>query len=180
MLAGLPASFRTSFNFLDGGIDDIGGRLGVGVGGADGRGNNAVDLFIGVGEVFAETRATEDDDKSVGLDGVDVNLSTFDLDVIEEAAELSGLAGGETPGAAVGDYALGVDGAEVAAHGEVVGGEVYADTGGFKDSALDEVGHRVVAEKGEVAGAAAGDDSGGHGYGEPAHGEGGESIKVGG
>ena len=31
-----------------------------------------------------------------------------------------------------------------------------------------------------MAGAAAGDDSGGHGYGEPAHGEGGELIKVGG
>ena len=111
---------------------------------------------------------------------MDIDPCAVDLDIIQEAAELSGLAGGETSGAAVGDYALGVDGAEVAAHGEVVGGEVYADAGGFKDSALDEVGHRVVAEEGQVAGAAAGDDSGGHGYGEPAHGKGGETIKVGG
>ena len=179
-VGGAARVFQDIFDFLDGGIDDVGGRLGVGVGGADGRGNDAVDLFIGVGEVFAEARATEDDDESVGLDGVDIDPCAVDLDIIQETAELSGLAGGEASGAAVGDYALGVDGAEVAAHGEVVGGEVYADTGGFKDSALDEVGYRVVAEEGQVAGAAAGDDSGGHGYGEPAHGEGGETIKVGG
>ena len=60
------------------------------------------------------------------------------------------------------------------------GGEVYTNTGCFKDPALDKVRYRVVAEKSQVAGAAAGDDSGGHGYGEPAHGEGGETIKVGG
>ena len=151
-------------------LTDIGGGLCIGVGGADGRGNDAVDLFIGVGEVFAETRATEDDDKSVRLYGMDIDPCAVDLDIIQETAELTGLAGGEASGAAVGDYALGVDSAEVAAHCEVVGGEVYADSGGFKDSALDEVGDRVVAEKGQVAGAAAGDDPGGHGYGEPAHG----------
>ena len=51
------------------------------MGGADGRGNDAVDLFIGVGEVFAEARAPEDDYESVGLDGMDVHLSAFDFNV---------------------------------------------------------------------------------------------------
>ena len=60
--------------------------LGIGVGGADGRGNDAVDLFIGVGEVFAEARATEDDDEAVGLYGMDIDLSTLYLDIVQEAA----------------------------------------------------------------------------------------------
>ena len=95
-VGGAARVFQDLFDFLDGGIGDVGGRLGVGVGGADGRGNDAVDLFIGVGEVFTEARATEDDYEPVRLYGMDIDPCTVDLDIIQEAAELSGLAGGET------------------------------------------------------------------------------------
>ena len=78
-LEGLP-------DFVDGGVDDVGSGLGVGVGGADGRGHDAVNLVIGVGEVFAQARAPKDDDKAVRLDGVDLHFCAIDLDVVEEAA----------------------------------------------------------------------------------------------
>ena len=90
-VGGAAGVFQDIFDFLDGGIDDVGGRLGLGVGGADGRGNDAVDLFIGVGEVFAEAGASEDDDEPVGLDGMDIHLSAFNFNITQETAELTGL-----------------------------------------------------------------------------------------
>ena len=180
MLAGLSASLRVFSDLVDGGVDYIGGGLRVGVGGADGRGNDAVDLVIGVGEVFVEVRTPEYDDEAVGLDGVDLHLCAFHLDIVEETAEFPGLCGGEAAGAAVGDHAVLVDGAEVATCGKVVGGEFHADAGGLKDAALYEVGDGVVAEEGKMAGATAGDDAPGHGYGEATHGLGSDVVQIGG
>ena len=86
--------------------------------------------------------------------------------------------GADAPGAAVGDEALVVDGAEVAAGGQVFATKVEVDAEGFEDAAADAVLQRVVAEEGEMAGAAAGRDAVADGHGEAADAVGGEAVEV--
>ena len=70
--------------------------------------------------------------------------------------------GGRPAGAAVGDLAVVVDGAEVAADGHVARADLEVDAERFEDAAADAVFERIVAEQAEVAGAAAGRDAGQH------------------
>ena len=58
--------------------------------------------------------------------------------------------------AAADDVALGIDGAEIAAGGDVVGFELEADAGGLQRPAGDEVLDRVVAEESNVGRSGAG------------------------
>ena len=74
--------------------------------------------------------------------------------------ELDAALGGDAPGAAIGDPAAAVDGAEVAAGGQVVRPQVEIDAQRLQHAAPHRVGERVVAEQAEVAGPAAGGDSG--------------------
>ena len=66
------------------------------------------------------------------------------------------------PGATVADVAAGVERAEVAAGGDVVGTKREVDTDCFEDAPADVKAVGVVAEEGEVAGAAAGRDAHSH------------------
>ena len=76
--------------------------------------------------------------------------------------------GGDAPRPPVDDVAVGVDGAEVAAGGDVALSEIDVDAKGLQDAAADEVLHGIVAEQAQVAGPAARSDAGEHGHGEAA------------
>src|SRR5699024_10757385 len=70
--------------------------------------------------------------------------------------------GWDATGAAGGNVAFGVDGAEVCADGDVAIFELEADAGGFEGTAADHVLQRVVAKEAEMARAAAGASAGQH------------------
>ena len=93
------------------------------------------------------------------------------------------LLAGDPSGAAVGDVACGVERAEVAADGHVVGPELEADAGGLQRPAADQVLHRIVAEQAQVSRSAAGGDAGGdrdHAAQDAAAGQGVEVRRLGG
>ena len=116
-------------------------------------------LGVRVLHLVGEPLAAQDEDEAVLADGLDERLHAVELDLLQLGAEFGATLGRDAAGAAVGDLAVGVDGAEVAARGDVGGLQVEVDAGGLEDAAADRVDHRVVAEEREVAGPAAGRDA---------------------
>ena len=101
------------------------------------------------------------------------------LALAQRLAEGGRLLGGDAASAPVGDAALGVQGTEVAASGHVLRLEVEVDAERLEYASAHGVAQRVVAEEGEVAGAAPGRDAMGDGYRQAAGALGSEAVEVG-
>jgi hypothetical protein len=113
--------------------------------------------------------------------GLEEELDPVELDLADqELADGGGLLGGEAAGAAVGDGAVGVEGAEVDPGGHVAGLELEADAGRGQGAPADLVFQRVVAEQAEVAGAGPGGDAPGDRVVEPQGALAGQPVEVGG
>ena len=102
----------------------------------------------------------KNDDKAVFLYGANKNLDAGDFDGVQFVGQRVAFFAGDAAGAAIGDFAGGVEGAVVAADGDIVRAEFETDAGGFQRAAADDEFQRIVAEEAEVAGAAAGSDAG--------------------
>ena len=126
-----------------------------------GRDGEAFAIGIGVGQRAFEAGAAEDDHEAVLLARVDEYLVGADLldlrgeDVAEAFADL----GGDASGAAVGDQALGIEGAEVGAGGDVAVLEFDPETECLDHPAADFPLDGVITEQREMAGAGARGDA---------------------
>ena len=97
------------------------------------------------------------------LDRLDEHLDAGHFHLAELDGQRGALLGGDAAGAAVGDVAGGVEGAEIAADGHVLRPQLEAHAGGLQGPAADQVLDRVVAEQGQVSGPAAGGNARGDG-----------------
>ena len=84
-------------------------------------------LRVGVVDLVAQVVAAEDDDEAMLAHRLDEDLDAGDLDRLQLLAHGDAAFGGRPAGAAVGDLALGVDGAEVAADGDVARADLEVD-----------------------------------------------------
>ena len=73
------------------------------------------------------------------LDRLDEDLDAGDLHLAELDGQRGALLAGDAAGAAVGDVAGGVERAEIAADGHVVGSQLEAHAGGLQGAAADQV-----------------------------------------
>ena len=137
-------------------------------------------LWVGVGHAAVEPLRPEHDHEAVLLDRLHERLHAGDLHGLEFFHDREALLRGDPAGAAIGDLAGGVEGAEVAAGGDVVGPEFEADAGGLEGAAADLELEGVVAEQAEVPGAGAGRDARQHRHARAARAPGGEPVEVGG
>src|SRR5205085_709915 len=80
---------------------------------------NAGLLRVGVVDAAAEAFAAEDDDEAVFLHVADKDFDAGNLDLIELLAERCGAVRIDAASTAVGDFAGGIERAEVAADGDV-------------------------------------------------------------
>ncbi len=140
-------------------VDDFGGVLGFGRGRLGGQWWHTGRLRVGVGDLVAQARAAQHQREAITLARLDLALHAVDLDVLEQFDPLLAFFGRDASGAAVGDVAVGVDGAEVAAHRHVAAAHVQADANRFEHAAPDVVDQRVVAEQREVRRTAARGDA---------------------
>ena len=123
---------------------------------------------VHLGDLVAEAVAAQAEDEAIVLHGVDPGLEAGHLDAVQGVDEGDGGLRGDAAGATVDDVAVGVDGAEVAAGGDIALLQIDVDAQGLQDAAADEVLHRVVTEEAQVAGAAARSDAGKHRHREAA------------
>jgi hypothetical protein len=164
LFLGLEEFLRLANEFLE----DLRGRFALGVAGDGVERRHARDLRVGVVNEVAELAlvgagAAEDHDEAVFLHRFDEDLHVGDLHFAQLDRERRALFAGDAAGAAVANFAGGVERAEVRADGDVAFFELEADAGRFEGAAADEVGDRIVTEQAEVAGTAAGGDAGGDG-----------------
>lgn len=82
-----------------------------------------------------------------------------DFHLAEPDGQRAAFLAGDASGAAVGNVALGVERAEIAADSHVHRSQLEADAGGLQGAAADQVLDRVIAEEGQVSGTAAGGDT---------------------
>ena len=167
-LAGLPQEF----------IGDLGGLLRAGTAGHGGERRHAGGLRVGVVDVAPQAFAAEDDDQPIFLHRPDEDFDAGDGDFVEFFAEPLADVAGDAAGAAVGDVAGGVDRAEVAADGDVVGAELEIDAEGFQDAAADDEFQRIVTEQAEMPRPAAGGDAGQHRDAQPQRSALGQRVQI--
>ena len=136
---------------------------------------------VGVGQWSFEIFAAKHDDKTMALAGLDDDLGVADFFDFggEQGAQFLADFGFNAAGAAVGDDALPVEGAEIGAGGDVAGLELDAETERLDDAAANLEFQRVIAKEGEMAGTAAGSDAGGDGQHAALRGVLGEGVEVG-
>ena len=84
-----------------------------------------------------------------------VNLHTGQLDILQHGDPLGTFFGGDAPGAPVGNQAIGVNRAEIAAHRHIAGADLQANAGRFQYTAPNLVYQRVVTEQRQVSRTAA-------------------------
>src|SRR5262249_11308310 len=146
---------------------------------ADGQERRGADLLrIGVVDLVAEVVAAENDDEAVLAHGFDEHFDAGDLDRGQLVAHGDAALGGGAAGAAIGDQALVVHSAKIAANGDIALSDLKIDAEGFEDAAADAVFERIVTEQGEVAGTAAGRDAGQHGDRQAADAFAGAGVEV--
>jgi hypothetical protein len=145
------------------------------------RGNlQTFTMRIGVSERAFETFAAEDDDEAVAFAGSDDDFGGADLFDFagEQGAEFLANFRFDAAGAAIGDDAIVVEGAEIGAGGDIAGFEIDAKAERFNDTAADLEFDRVVAKEREMAGATAGGDARGDRGQAALDGVAGERIQV--
>ena len=160
-------------------IDQIGSRRGVRLERAHGQRRGAEHLGIGFRQPSAQPRPAQHEHEAVFLDGLDEDVDAGQTDRAQSLGEPHGHFGGDAPRSPVGDAALRVDAAEVAARGDVAGAQVELDAERFEDAATDLKAQRIVAEQTQVSGAAAGCDAGRHVTEQTARGFRGERREIG-
>ena len=136
-------------------------RLASGSSGLGGERRHAGVLGVGVGEAGVEpgaaqhhsTRCSRSWRKNTSTPGtVDSGLEPLD--------DSARLGVGDAPGAPVGDRAVGVEGGQVAAGGDVAGAQLEVEAGGGECAAPELELLGVVAEQPEMTGSRAGRDPG--------------------
>ena len=141
--------------------EEVGGALGLGVERFRGERRDPGVLRVGVGEARVEARPAQHDEHAVLALVTEEHLDAGDrhagLQLVDDDLRF-GI--GDAPGAAVGDGAVGVEGGEVAAGGDVAGAQLEVEAGGGERAAPELELLGVVAEQAEVAGARAGGDAG--------------------
>ena len=129
--------------------------------GALGRQRREADaLRVGVVHGVAEAVAADDHDEAMFAHRLDEQFHAGDFDLLQEPAHGDAALGGRPAGAAVADLAGVIHRAEVAAHRHVARADLEVDAERLQDAAADAVLERVVTEQAQVAGAAAGRNSG--------------------
>ena len=155
---------------------------GFGVGRPGGGNGQSLSVRVGVRQRPFQPRAAKDDHKAVSFARPDDDLRVVQfLDLArKQGAQVLGDFGGHAPGAAVGDDAAGVEGAEIGARGDVARLEFQAQAQGLNDAAPDLILNGIVAEQSEVARPAAGGDAGSDGDHAALRAEFGQGVKIGG
>ncbi len=100
--------------------------------------------------------AAKDDSEAMFLHRLDEDFHAGDLHFAELDRQRGAFGGGDATRAAVLDGPVGIQGDEVAADGNILGSDGESDASGFEDAAADNVFEGIVAEKPEMARAAAG------------------------
>ena len=146
------------------------------------QGRRALALRVGLRERVAErsvaVERAQHEHEAVLAHLADECLVARELDAGEALGDLGRDLGRHAPRAPVGDVAVGVDGAEIAACGEVVRAEREIDAGGLQHPAADLDLKWIVAEEAEVARPRAGRDAVPHGYRLPDHAVHGQAVEV--
>ena len=120
----------------------------------------------------------QDEDEAVFLHVAHGAAGAVEFDAVEPGGQGGGFLARDAARAAVGHPAVGVEGAEVGPHGDVARSEGEVDAEGFEHAAAGLVHEGVVAEQGQVAGAAARGDARGNGVVETARPGAGEFVEV--
>ncbi len=144
-----------------------------------GNGAHAGVLGIGVAQAMAQLVPPHDQRAAVLRLGFNEELDPRRCrDLTQPCDEPPVLPGLDAPRPAVGDVAVGIEGAEVEARRHVAGLEREVDAHGGKHAAADLVLGRVVAEEAQVAGARAGRYANPHRVKPPAATVPGEEVQI--
>ena len=127
-------------------IDDRRGALRLWVGAAGGQRRHAGLLRIGVVDGVAQIVAAEDDDEAVLPHRLDEDFDIRHTDRLELAAHGDATLGRRAAGAAIGDPAGFVHGAEIAAGRHVARPDLKMDAQGLENAPANAMLERIVAE----------------------------------
>ena len=135
-------------------------RFASGSSGSAASGAHAGVLRVGVAEAGVEAGAAQHDEQPVLAlvpeEHLDAGHAHPGLELLDDGLRLGV---GDAPGAPVGDRAVGAEGGEVAAGGDVAGAQLEVEAGGRQRAAAELELLGVVAEEAEVAGTRAGRDA---------------------
>src|SRR5690349_16489308 len=119
-------------------------------------------MWIGIGERTFKALATKQNDETMTLARFNDDLNVADFfDLLgQQRAKLFANGGVDASGAAIGNDTFFVESAEIGARGNIACAEFQAEAECFDDAATDLKFERVVAKQAQMAGAAAGRDTG--------------------